>query len=339
MVTVKHLDAVRERTEDLERASLSTWATLASQSKGRDRFEEADRLRTAFQVDRDRITSTRAFRRLRGKTQVVIAVEGDHHRDRLTHTLEVTQVARTIARGLRLNEDLVEAIALGHALGHTAFGDAGEEALSVFSAGPFRHNEQSVRVVEHLEHAGLGLNLTWEVRDGILNHTPAMPAPATAEGQVVRLADRVASLTHDLADGCAAGIVRAQDVPADVVGMLGTTTASRIDTAIRDVVSASLDQPDVRMSSPVTAAFDRLHAFLDTVLYRRPAASAERDRAIHTLRSLVVFYLENPARMPAWHHGEQPRATRVLDCVAGMTDIDALRTFAALFLPGRQPSA
>lgn len=336
---MKHLDAVRERTEDLERASLSTWATLASESKGRDRFEEADPLRTAFQIDRDRITDTRAFRRLRDKTQVVIAAEGDHRRDRLTHTLEVAQVARTMARGLRLNEDLVEAIALGHDLGHTAFGDAGEEALSFFTAPPFRHNEQSVRVVEHLEQGGRGLNLTWEVRDGILNHTAEMPAPATAEGQVVRLADRVASLTYDLADACAAGIVRARDVPADVVATLGTTTARRLATAIGDVVTASLDRPDVRLSSPVTVAIDRLRAFLDTALYQRPMASAERDRAVHSLRSLAVFFLENPDRMPAEHHGEGQTETRVLDYVSGLTDGDALRTFAAVFLPGRHPAA
>ncbi|MEX0658306.1 MAG: HD domain-containing protein [Egibacteraceae bacterium] len=339
---MKHLDAVRERTEDLERASLSTWATLASESKGRDRFEEADPLRTAFQVDRDRITDTRAFRRLRDKTQVVIAAGGDHRRDRLTHTLEVTQVARTMARGLRLNEDLVEAIALGHDLGHTAFGDAGEEALSIFTAAPFRHHEQSVRVVEHLEHleqGGSGLNLTWEVRDGILNHTSGTPAPATAEGQVVRLADRVASLAYDLADACAVGIVRTRNVPDDVVGTLGATTAGRIATAIRDVVTVSIDRPDVRMSPPVTVALDRLRAFLDTALYQRPMASAERDRAIHSLRSLVVFFLENPERMPAEHHGAAPTETRVLDYVSGLTDGDVLRTFAAVFLPGRDPSA
>lgn len=336
MWLVKHLDAVRERTEDLERASLSTWATLSSQTKGRDRFEEADRLRTAFQVDRDRITHACAFRRLRDKTQVFIAADGDHHRVRLTHTLEVAQVARTIARALRLNEDLVEAIALGHDLGHTAFADAGEEALSVFTAEPFRHNEQGVRVVERLERDGKGLNLTWEVRDGILNHTAAMPAPATAEGQVVRLADWIASLSHDLADAGAAGIVDAGDVPADVVEVLGATRGSRIAIAVRDVVGASLDQPDVRMSEPVTAAHERLHAYLDAAVYGRRSAVAERDRAVHTLRSLTVFYLENPERVPAGAPDE-PALTHVVDHVAGMTDGDVLRTFAALFLPGQTP--
>lgn len=339
MSLVKHLDAVRERTEDLERASLSTWATLASESKGRDRFEEADRLRTAFQVDRDRVLHARAFRRLRDKTQVFIASTGDYRRVRLSHTLEVAQIARTIARGLRLNEDLVEAIALGHDLGHTPFGDAGEEALSVFTEAPFRHNEQGVRVVECLERGGRGLNLTWEVRDGIVNHVPALPQPSTAEGQVVALANRIASVNHDLDDACGAGIVRPEDVPSDVVGVLGQTLGSRIATMVRDVVVTSIDQPEVHLSPAVTEAQERLRQFLVSHVYGRPAAVAERDRAVHILRSIAVFYLENPGLLPAEHHGDEPRETRVVDFVAGLTDQEALRTFARLFIPGNGPPA
>ncbi|HVM12995.1 MAG TPA: deoxyguanosinetriphosphate triphosphohydrolase [Egibacteraceae bacterium] len=333
MMLVKRLDAVRERTEDLERASLSTWATLASETKGRDRHEEADRLRTAFQVDRDRILHTSAFRRLKDKTQTFIAAEGGHYRVRLTHTLEVAQVAGTIARALRLNEDLVEAIALGHDIGHTPFGHAGEEALSAFTETPFRHSEQSVRVVERLERGGRGLNLTWEVRDGILNHPWSMPEPATPEGQVVRQANRIASLNHDLDDAFRAGILAPRDVPADVTGILGPTHSRRIATMVGDVVATSLDQPEVRMSGLVHDAHLRLRDFVFRHVYLRPAAAAERDRAVHTLRSLAVFYLENPGELPAAAHADEPRDRRVVDFVSAMTDRDALATFRRLFLP------
>lgn len=331
---MRRFDAVRERTEDLERASLSTWATLASESKGRDRYEDADRLRTAFQVDRDRIVHSKAFRRLKDKTQVFIAPEGDHYRVRLTHTLEVSQIARTIARGLRLNEDLVEAIALGHDLGHTPFGHAGEEALSAFTEDPFRHNEQSLRVVERLERGARGLNLTWEVRDGIVNHPWSMPQPDTPEGQVVRLADRIAYLNHDLDDAFRAGILSPRDVPAEVSSVLGRTHSERITTMVTDVVETSLDQPDVRMTPAVEQAQQRLREFLFERVYLRPEGAAERDRAVHTLRSLAVFYLESPGDLPPEHGGDEPLETRVVDFIAGMTDRYALRTFARLFLPG-----
>lgn len=334
---MKRLDAIRERTEELERASLSTWATLASETKGRDRYEEADRLRTTFQVDRDRILHARAFRRLKDKTQAFIALEGEHYRVRLTHTLEVSQVAGTIARALRLNEDLVEAIALGHDLGHTPFGHAGEEALSTFTEAPFHHSEQSLRVVERLERAGAGLNLTWEVRDGILHHASSLPEPATPEGQVVRQADEIASLNHDLDDALRAGIVTPADVPADVTGMLGSTHSRRIATMVEDVVATSLDQPEVRMSRMVQEACLRFREFLSARVYRRPAATAERDRAVHTLRSVVVFFLENPGALPEAGRTDDALETRVLDFVAGMTDREALATFARVFLPGPMP--
>lgn len=334
---MNRLDAVRERTEELERASLSTWATLASETKGRDRYEEPDRLRTTFMVDRDRIVHADAFRRLKDKTQVFIASRGEQYCVRLTHTLQVAQVAGTIARALRLNEDLVEAIALGHDLGHTPFGHVGEEALSAFTEAPFRHSEQSLRVVERLERGGRGLNLSWEVRDGILNHARALPEPATPEGQVVRQADHIASLNHDLDDALRAGILAAEDVPTDVTGMLGSTHSRRIATMVEDVVATSLDQPEIKMSRVVHDAQRRFHDFLSARVYLRPAAIAERDRALHTLRSLAVFFFENPGDLPETVSPDDPLETRVLDFLAGMTDREALATFARVFLPGRTP--
>jgi len=332
LAAVKPLTQIRERTEELERASLSTWATLAVESKGRDRYEEPDPLRTAFQRDRDRITHSKAFRRLKDKTQVFIRA-GDHYRVRLTHTLEVAQIGRTMARGLRLNEDLVEAIALGHDLGHTPFGHAGEEALSVFTTEPFRHNEQSVRIVERLERGGRGLNLTWEVRDGILNHPWAMPEPATAEGQVVRLADRIAYLNHDLDDAFRAGVLAADDVPVEVRLSLGETTSQRITTMVTDVIANCLDQPVVALSPSINDLQHLLRDFLFERVYLRPESNAERDRAIHCLRSITVFYLENPERLPAEFRGDAPLIERVCDYVSGMTDGYALAEFARLFLP------
>lgn len=332
LAAVKPLTQIRERTEELERASLSTWATLAVETKGRDRYEEPDPLRTAFQRDRDRITHCKAFRRLKDKTQVFIRA-GDHYRVRLTHTLEVAQIGRTMARGLRLNEDLVEAIALGHDLGHTPFGHAGEEALSVFTTEPFRHNEQSLRIVERLERGGRGLNLTWEVRDGILNHPWAMPEPATAEGQVVRLADRIAYLNHDLDDAFRAGVLNVDDVPVEVRLSLGETTSQRITTMVTDVIVNCLDRPVVALSPGVNDLQHLLRDFLFERVYLRPESNAERDRAIHCLRSITVFYLENPARLPVEFRGDAPLVERVCDYVSGMTDGYALAEFARLFLP------
>src|SRR5438128_7953797 len=224
------------RTEDIERQVLADTAILAAESKGRDGAEEPDSIRTCFQVDRDRLVHCKAFRRLKHKTQVFISPEGDHYRVRLTHTLEVSQIARTAARALRLNEDLTEAIALGHDLGHTPFGHLGEEALSPFLGRPFRHNEQSLRIVEHLENEGRGLNLTWEVRDGILNHTWSMPMPATLEGQVARVADRIAYVNHDVDDAIRAGILAPPDLPAGVLATLGPTHGARVNALVTDMV-------------------------------------------------------------------------------------------------------
>ncbi len=330
---------VRERTEDLERASLSTWATTSSESKGRDGLEEPDRLRTVFQQDRDRILHCKAFRRLKHKTQVFIAPEGDHFRVRLTHTLEVAQIARTIARALRLNEDLVEAIAVGHDLGHTPFGHVGEEALSVFTPDGFHHNEQSLRIVERLERDGRGLNLTWETRDGILNHPWAMPQPATLEGQVVRMADRIAYLNHDLDDSFRSQVLDPAEVPAEVMAVLGDTHGERITTMVEDVVAASREGPEVAMGGAVHAAHLALRDFLFERVYLRPEAASQRDRAVHCLRSLVVFYLENEGQLPIeYRHDDDELVVRVLDFVSGMTDRYALRQFGSLFLPSAFPA-
>jgi dGTPase len=335
---VKQSAGVRQRTEDYERASLSTWATLAIGTKGRERHEDADPLRTAFQQDRDRIVHCDAFRRLAGKTRAFLpahdrlAADGD--RSRLTHVLEVSQVARTIARALRLNEDLVEAVALGAELGWPPFADAGAEALGVFTDDPFREHEQSVRVVEVLERGGRGLNLTWEVREGILHHPTSMPPPATAEGQAVRLAAVIVTATAGLGAALDAGIVEAGQVPAAVRATLGADERDQLAALVTDAVETSLDQPEVRLSPRTDQALAELLAFLDLRVHARPASRGRRDRALHCLRSLVVYHLEHPADLPPPARPDDPLVVRVLDAVSGMADARAVATFERLFLPG-----
>ena len=255
----------RERTEEIERADpLRPGRRSRADTKGREREEPHDPLRTAFQRDRDRIVHSKAFRRLKHKTQVFLAPEGDHYRVRLTHTLEVSQIARTAARALRLNEDLTEAIALGHDLGHTPFGHLGEQALTPFLGRPFRHNEQSLRVVDHLENDGAGLNLTWEVRDGIVNHPWSMPPPSTLEAQIVRFADRIAYVNHDVDDAIRAGVLEPERASGRRRSrVLGATHAERIDTLVTDLVAASEDQrPRSGCPRPVFAALDGLRDFM-----------------------------------------------------------------------------
>src|SRR5256886_4490870 len=270
----------RERIEEIERRTLSDRAVLSAESKGRERDEPSHPLRTAFQRDRDRIVHAKAFRRLKHKTQVFIAPEGDHHRVRLTHTLEVSQIARTAARALGLNEDLAEAISLGHDLGHTPFGHLGEQAITPFLGRPFRHNEQSLRIVEHLENDGDGLNLTWEVRDGIVNHTWTMPQPSTLEAQVVRFADRIGYVNHDVDDAIRAGVLRPDDLPADVLAVLGRTHAERVNTLVADLVETSADRPEVALSGPVADALDTFREFMFEKVYLREDAQAEQDKAL-----------------------------------------------------------
>jgi dGTPase len=324
----------RERTEEIERDTLSPRATLASASKGREREEPPDRLRTCFQRDRDRILHSKAFRRLKHKTQVFLAPEGDHYRVRLTHTLEVAQIARTAARALRLNEDLAEAISLGHDLGHTPFGHLGEQALTPFLGRPFRHSEQSLRIVDHLENDGRGLNLTWEVRDGIVNHPWSMPPPSTPEGQVVRVADRVAYINHDVDDAVRAGVLGEDELPAEALEVLGRTHGERINTLVTDLVERSAEAEEIGLSDPVFRALDTMRDFMFERVYLRDEARSEQDKAIALVRTLFAYYLDHPDAVPAEYHrapGDLP--TLVADHIAGMTDRYALRTYEQLFLP------
>ena len=326
----------RERTEEIERQTLSDRAALSSETKGREREEEADPLRAAFQLDRDRIVHSKAFRRLKHKTQVFVSPEGDHYRVRLTHTLEVAQIARTAARALRLNEDLTEAIALGHDLGHTPFGHLGEEALTPFLGRPFRHNEQSLRVVDHIERNGKGLNLTWEVRDGILNHTWSMALPSTLEGQVVRFADRMAYVNHDVDDAIRAGLLDPSDVPRKATDVLGSSHGRRIDTLVTDLVRESEELGEINLSPRVLVALDELRAFLFQRVYLRPEATDEQRKAIELVRSLFSYYLEHAEAVPAeYRTTPDDLPTQVADYIAGMTDRFALRTYEQLFLPQR----
>jgi len=325
---------VRERTEEIERQVLCERATLAASTKGREKEEESDQLRTCFQQDRDRIVHSKSFRRLKHKTQVFFSPEGDHYRVRLTHTLEVDQIARTAARALRVNEDLTEAIALGHDLGHTPFGHLGEEALSPFLDRPFRHNEQSLRVVDHLERDGQGLNLTWEVRDGILNHTWSMPLPSTLEGQVARFADRIAYVNHDIDDAIRAGVIEAGDLPTESVEVLGASHGERINALVTDLVEQSEGAAEIGLSPPVQGALERLRDFLFERVYLRSEARAEQQKAVELVRSLFAYYLDHPEGVPAEYlstPGDLP--TRIADYIAGMTDRFALRTYEQLFLP------
>lgn len=294
--------------------------------------------RTAFQRDRDRIIHSKAFRRLKHKTQVFVSPEGDHYRTRLTHTLEVAAVSRTVARALALNEDLVEAIAMGHDLGHAPFGHAGEAALdrvlSERHGRRFEHNVQSLRVVDHLEGDGRGLNLTEQVRDGILHHTGS-GMPATLEGQIVRLMDRVAYINHDIDDALRAGVLTADELPADLVAVLGDTTSRRLTTLVGDVVEASADAPDIRQSREVGRAFLALRRFMFGRVYHRAPAADEARRGEGVVHALFLWFSEHPEALP--DAAETDPVTRVTDHVAGMTDRYALRAYREIFLPKEGP--
>ncbi len=307
----------RERLEKAEELVLSDRAGLSGSSKGRDRAEPPDELRTCYQVDRDRIIHSKPFRRLAHKTQVFLAPEGDHYRVRLTHTLEVANVARSIARALALNEDLVEAICLGHDLGHTPFGHLGEEVVADFHPG-FRHNLQSVRIVEVLED----LNLTWEVRDGIANHTWSMPMPATLEGQIARYADRIAYLNHDIDDAIRAGILSEQDLPATTRTTLGLSQPERIRRMMIDLVVASERRSEIGMSPEIFAAMAETREFLFQHVYIGRIARTTRE----AVRRVVETLLEHHAP----DRSDEAARVRAVDYVAGMTDRFALRTFERL---------
>ena len=326
---------IRERTEANEQLLLAPQAAKAAESRGRVRPIPPCEIRTDFQRDRDRVIHCKAFRRLKFKTQVFLSPEGDHYRTRLTHTLEVAQVARTIARALRLNEDLTEAIALGHDLGHTPYGHIGERTLNDLLPGGFRHNEQSLRVVEQLENDGAGLNLTWEVRDGILHHSGA-GFPATLEGECVRRADRIAYLNHDLDDALRAGVLKDFELPADCLRVLGSTHSRRIDTMIRDIVDHSEGQPHLAMSSQVESAMDGLREFMFEKVYRDGWRDPEERRCDYIIRAMFSYFCDHPGEMPeeyimiTYRDGLE---RGVADVLSGMTDRYATRKFKELFVP------
>ncbi|HEY0631288.1 MAG TPA: deoxyguanosinetriphosphate triphosphohydrolase [Thermoleophilaceae bacterium] len=321
-----------ERTQAWEHAWLSPLATRSYPAR-RVRPEPDSPLRTPFQRDRDRIVHSKAFRRLKHKTQVFISPEGDHYRTRLTHTLEAAGIARTCARALALNEDLTEAIVLGHDLGHPPFGHIGEEVLDACLQERygvrFRHNHHSLRVVERIERDGNGLNLTDAVRDGILRHT-GPELPSTLEGKIVRVVDRIAYINHDIDDALRAGVIAAEDLPSDEVRALGATSSERIDTLVRDLVERSAGTGDIVQGEDTGAAMDRLRTFMFERVYLGPDSRREAGRIERMLRSLFAYYADNP---PPSLVAEATEADRVVDWLAGMTDRFALRAFSDLSLP------
>jgi dGTPase len=327
---------IRQQTEQIEVNTLSPFAALAINSKGRSVHEEQCTLRTAYQRDRDRILHCKSFRRLKHKTQVFLAPEGDHYRTRLTHTLEVSQIARTIARALRLNEDLTEAIALGHDLGHTPFGHAGEHILNKLSSSGFKHYLQSVRVVEKLERGGKGLNLTWEVRDGIEHHTTG-ELPSTLEGQVVRLSDRIAYINHDIDDAIRAGVLSEAEIPISVQETLGKTPSKRINALILDTVFNSLNKKQIVMSYEINNSFDLIHKFMFDKVYTNPAAKSEEFKVQYIIRHLYEYFMDNIQKLPSDYFNNVEHCgaeTAVIDYIAGMTDHYAIQLYNEIFIPG-----
>lgn len=323
---------VRERIEEQEFQILSTFAAKSREAV-REREEPLCDFRTAFQRDRDRIIHSKAFRRLKHKTQVYIS-PGDHYRMRMTHSLEVAQISRTIARGLRLNEDLTEAIALGHDVGHTPFGHAGEYALREL-IGHYNHNEQSLRVVEHLERNGQGLNLTAEVKDGILNHT-GDNKPFTLEGSVVRRGDRIAYLCHDYDDGIRAGMLQPADLPPMVRKVLGSDPSSMITVMVSDIITASEGKNDIFMSDKVKAAMDEFRTFMFNKIYHSAELEPDRKKAKYIICKLFEYYISNPRSLPEEFLEREERwdlQTVVIDYIAGLTDLYAIKQFEKLFIP------
>ena len=329
------MQSIKERTYAIEDAFLSPYACKSKDTLGRDREEEPCVMRTEFQRDRDRIIYCKSFRRLKNKTQVFFSPEGDHYITRLTHTLDVSQIARSIARTLSLNEDLTEAIALGHDLGHTPFGHSGERILDKLVPSGFRHNEQSVRVVEVLEKDGRGLNLTKEVKDGILNH-PKSGAPATLEGKCVSYADRVAYINHDLDDAIRAGILTENDVPSSVKKILGNTSKERINTAISSIYRNSAGKNLVKMESEVEEASERLRSFMFERVYLSPTAKGEEEKAERMLTETYLYFVKNPEKLPPSYLKFLDKFSKeqvVCDYLSSMTDRYAVYTFNKIFVP------
>ena len=327
---------IRETLEEMEKRDLSPHAALSSASRGRDRAEQEDDVRTLYMRDRDRILHSKAFRRLKDKTQVFLSPHGDHYRTRLVHTLEVSQLSRTVAKALRLNEDLVEAIALGHDLGHTPFGHAGERTLNGLSPLGFRHYEQSVRVVELLENNRQGLNLTWEVRDGIRNHQ-IHTIPSTLEGRVVRLCDKIAYIHHDTDDAQRAGIIREDMFPDNVRRVLGESNKDRLDTLIMDMISASEGKDDICMTPEIYDAMMELRKFLFEDVYTNSAAKMEEAKVSLMLEQMYRYYQEHPEEMSSefrmlLEEGE-PLDRVICDYISGMTDQYCIHKYNRIFIP------
>ncbi len=328
---------IRQKLEQREHEILSPYAAFSDCSRGRDILEKPCDIRPVFQRDRDRIIHSKAFRRLKDKTQVFLAPEGDHYRTRLTHTLEVSQISRTIAKALRLNEDLTEAIALGHDLGHTPFGHAGERALNRICPDGFEHHLQSIRVVEHLEKRGRGLNLTWEVRDGIKNHQTA-GNPSTLEGKIVRLCDKIAYINHDIDDAIRGQIISEEDIPKEYTEVLGHSLEERLNTMIHDIVSNSENKNDIIMSPEIAQGMKKLREFMFESVYLNKRAKSQEDQAERLLEQLFSYYMKHLEQLPEefYIRMEQPAEPAhqvVCDYIAGMTDRYAVTKFKELMIP------
>ncbi len=328
---------IRKLMEQREHEILSMYATFSDQSLGRDRDEDSCDIRPVFQRDRDRILHSKAFRRLKGKTQVFLAPQGDHYRTRITHTLEVSQNARTIAKALQLNEDLTEAIALGHDLGHTPFGHAGERALNRVCEGGFQHHIQSIRVVELLEKHGEGLNLTKEVRDGIKNHQ-TVGQPSTLEGKVVRLSDKIAYINHDIDDAIRGQIITERDIPKEYTDILGHSPRERLNTLIHDIVMNSFGSNDIIMSKPVQNAMLNLRRFMFESVYTNPIAKGQETKAEAMIEQLYDYYKKHYELLPEEYIymievKNEPASRVVCDYIAGMTDQYAVAKFKEIMIP------
>ncbi len=326
---------VREELEQIEVQFLAPWAARAVQTKGRLLPEPESETRTCYQRDTDRIIHSKAFRRLMHKTQVFLQPEGDHYRTRMTHTLEVARIGRTIARALRLNEDLTEAIALGHDLGHTPFGHAGEVALNEVMRRPFHHNEQSLRVVDKLEKDGEGLNLTYETRMGIVGHTGSF-IPETLEGQIIRLSDRIAYINHDIDDAIRAGILTNADIPRHIADVLGSTHSQRINTLVTDIIEHSMGKPALERDPAVAEAMEELRTFMFERVYRNPVAKGEEHKAREIVKSLYHYYVDHPDKLPADFLPQMDFdgiEGTVADYIAGMTDKFAIYKYSEIFIP------
>ncbi|MBO5274952.1 MAG: deoxyguanosinetriphosphate triphosphohydrolase [Clostridia bacterium] len=325
------MSTIRDMLHQRERETLSEYAVFSEDSQGRDFPVSPDDVRTDFQRDRDRIIHSKAFRRLMHKTQVFLSPEADHYRTRLTHTLEVTQIARTIARSLRLNEDLCEAIGLGHDLGHTPFGHAGERVLQRCYDENFAHYKQSLRVVEKLEN----LNLTWEVRNGIVTHTGEEVA-STLEGKIIKFADRIAYINHDIDDACRAGILQDDDIPLDLRRKLGASHGARIDTMVRSIIRASEGKPEIIMEDDVYKATMSLREFLFEMVYKSPIAKGQEGKAECMLEQLYTYFLEHTEALPGeykWMLRDEEPGRIVCDYISGMTDRYAINLYRSLFIP------